>query len=88
MVLRTGNIVASQAMNTQSDDTKANWTSVRVAGMLKALRIDFDEVLVKAEEKYHVMQRIWMRISIYVKIVCEPPARGSDVQLAWEIRAP
>ena len=31
---------------------------VRVAGLSKALRIDFEEVFVKAEDIYHMTQRI------------------------------
>jgi predicted outer membrane protein len=57
LVRRTGKIVASFAKKMQRDETKANWTSVKVAGMLKTLRIDFDEVLVRADEKYHNRHR-------------------------------
>lgn len=58
LVPSTGKIVASHAKKMQSDDTKANWTRVRVAGILKALRIDFDDVFVSAEDVYHSRQRI------------------------------
>jgi hypothetical protein len=45
-------------MKTHSDETKANWTRVSVAGLLKAMRIDFDEVFVRADEVYHSRHRI------------------------------
>ena len=57
-------MVASHAMAMQSVETKANCTRVRVAGMLKALRIDFEEVLVKADDMYHAMQSICTSISM------------------------
>ena len=53
MFLRTGKMLASQARIIHRDETKANWTSVRVAGISKALRIDLDDVLVRAEDVYH-----------------------------------
>ena len=46
-------MLASQARIIHRDETKANWTSVRVAGISKALRIDLDDVLVRAEDVYH-----------------------------------
>lgn len=55
---RRGNIEASHAATTQRDDTKANWTSVNVAGLSKALRMDFEDVLVKAEDAYHITHSI------------------------------
>lgn len=55
---RMGNTVASQAEKMQREETKANCTRVRVAGMLKALRMDLDEVFVRAEDVYHSKQRI------------------------------
>lgn len=56
-VLILGNVDASQANNRQNVDTKANCTSVSVAGLSNAMRIDFDDVLVKADEVYHITQR-------------------------------
>jgi hypothetical protein len=32
---------------------------VRVAGLGKALRIDFEDVFVRALDMYHIMQRIY-----------------------------
>jgi hypothetical protein len=60
-VLRTGKMVASQAMTTQSDETNANWIKVKVAGLLKAFRMDLEEVLVSAEDAYQARQRIWVK---------------------------
>lgn len=37
-------------------DTKANCTTVRVMGLGKAFRIDFDEVFVTAEVMYQIRQ--------------------------------
>lgn len=47
----------SQERKMQSEDTNANWISVSVAGMLKALRMDFDDVFVRADDVYHIKQR-------------------------------
>ena len=44
-------------------DTKANWTRVRVIGLGKAFKIDFDEVFVRAELVYQTRQRIYACIS-------------------------
>lgn len=57
LVRRTGKMLASQERKMQSEDTKANWINVKVAGMSKALRMDFDDVLVRADEVYHMTQR-------------------------------
>ena len=51
--------LAKYAKNIHQVETKANWISVRVIGFGKALRIDLEEVLVNAEVKYHIRQRIW-----------------------------
>jgi hypothetical protein len=61
--LSAGNIVASHEKKRQKVATSRNWTRVRVAGFGKAFRIDFEEVLVRAEEKYHTMQSIYTCIS-------------------------
>lgn len=50
-------MVASQARNMHSDETKANWIIVKVAGLSKAFRMDFDDVFVMAEDAYHSTQR-------------------------------
>lgn len=41
------------------EETKANWMRVRVMGFGKTLRIDLEEVLVKAELMYQTRQRIY-----------------------------
>lgn len=56
---RAGNIVASHENSMQKKATNANWISVRVAGFGKALRMDFDEVFVRALEVYHIIQRVY-----------------------------
>lgn len=48
-----GTAVASQAKKRQKTKTKRNWMTVRVMGFGKALRMALEEVLVKAELKYH-----------------------------------
>lgn len=78
---RIGNKVASHASKMQREDTKANWTSVKVAGLSKALRMDLDEVLVKADDVYHMRQRIchkWPRLAT-VRRSCTQDA-GSPLQ--------
>lgn len=52
----------------QNVATKANWIRVRVAGLGKALRMLFEEVLVKALEKYQIMQRVYRNYSSELKI--------------------
>ena len=56
-VLSVGKIEDSQEKKMQKPDTNANCIRVRVAGLRKALRIDFEEVLVRALEKYQMIQR-------------------------------
>ena len=46
----------SEARTKHHNETDANWIIVKVAGFGKALRIDFDEVLVKADVMYQTMQ--------------------------------
>lgn len=58
-VLRAGKMVESQEKKRQRKATKKNWTRVRVAGLGKALRIDFEDVFVRALDMYHIMQRIY-----------------------------
>ena len=53
-----GKIDASQDSKMQYEDTKANCISVRVAGLSKAVRIDLDEVLVRADDQYHITQSV------------------------------
>lgn len=59
-IRKLGKTVASLANVIHSEDTKANCTRVRVAGMSKTLRMDLDEVLVRAEEVYHSRQRTYV----------------------------
>ena len=48
----------SQAKNIQYSATNANCMRVRVAGLGKALSMDFEEVFVRALEKYHMIHSI------------------------------
>ena len=60
MAVRTrGKVDASQEHRMQYEDTKANWTSVRVAGLSKAVKMDLDDVFVNAEDQYHIKQSIF-----------------------------
>lgn len=43
----------------QREETKANWIKVRVAGLGKALRMAFEEVFVRALDRYQTMERIY-----------------------------
>jgi len=54
-----GKIVASHEKNMQKEATKANWIKVSVAGLGKALRMDFEDVFVRALDIYQIMQRIY-----------------------------
>jgi hypothetical protein len=54
---RHGNKCARYAKNTHQKDTKANWTSVKVIGFGNMLRIDLEEVFVRAELMYQMMHR-------------------------------
>lgn len=58
-VLRRGKRRASHAKKRHQPETKANCMIVSVIGLGKALSIDFEEVLVKAELRYQTRQRIW-----------------------------
>jgi hypothetical protein len=58
-LLSQGKIVESQEKRRQKLATKPNCMRVRVAGLGKALRMDFEEVFVKALERYHIIQRIY-----------------------------
>jgi hypothetical protein len=55
-VRRRGKVDASQENSKQYEETKANWTRVSVAGLSKAVRIALDEVLVRADDQYHMTQ--------------------------------
>ena len=56
---RMGNIDDSQEKRTQKNATKANCIKVSVAGFGNALRMDFEEVFVRALEVYHIIQRVY-----------------------------
>lgn len=45
-------------------NTDANWTIVRVAGLGRAFKMDFEEVLVKAEVMYQVIQRACSKLDL------------------------
>jgi hypothetical protein len=59
LVFRAGNMEDSQEKRRQKKATKKNWMRVRVAGLGKAMRIDFDEVLVRALDVYHTTHKIY-----------------------------
>lgn len=73
--LSMGKTVDSQEKKMQKPDTNANCMRVRLAGLRKALRIDFEEVLVRALEKYQMIQRI-----------CGFSARIPYLKMRFEIR--
>lgn len=53
-----GNTEANQARIKHHVETEANWAMVSVTGRLNALRIDFDEVFVRAEVMYQMIQSV------------------------------
>lgn len=57
-VLRAGYMAARYADTRHHMETKANWARVRVTGLGNAIRIDFEEVLVRAEVVYQMIHRI------------------------------
>lgn len=61
--MRAGKTEANQEKNIQNVATKANWMRVRVAGLGKALRIDLEDVFVRALEKYQMIQSVYSRLS-------------------------
>lgn len=61
--MRAGQTVASHEKKTQYDATKPNCMRVRVAGLGKELRMDFEEVLVKALEKYHIKHNAYRSLA-------------------------
>lgn len=60
---RDGNRDARVVRTEHHIDTKANWTIVRVIGFGSVVRIDLEEVLVRAEVIYQTRQRPWGEIS-------------------------
>lgn len=57
--LRFGKMDASHEKSKQKPATNANCISVSVAGFENELRIDFDEVFVRAEDIYHTKHSTW-----------------------------
>ena len=58
VVCRQGKRRARVEKNRHHPETKANCIIVRVIGLGKTLRMDFEEVLVRAELKYQIRQSI------------------------------
>lgn len=58
-VLKPGKVEASHDKSRHHDDTNANCMMVSVAGLSKAVNIVFDEVLVKAEDQYHMTHNVY-----------------------------
>ena len=57
ILLLSEGITVERYTNTKHHiDTKANCTTVRVMGLGKAFKIDFDEVFVTAEVMYQIRQ--------------------------------
>jgi ABC-type transporter lipoprotein component MlaA len=54
--LSRGKVDARKEKRMQYEETKANWTMVKVAGLSKAVRIALEEVLVRADDQYHITQ--------------------------------
>ena len=50
---KDGKAEASDARIKHHIETEANWMMVNVAGLSRALRMDFEDVLVKADVMYH-----------------------------------
>jgi len=40
-------------------DTKANWIMVKVIGIGRAFKMDFEDVFVRAEVKYQITHKVW-----------------------------
>lgn len=51
-----GWMLARNENKTHQEETNANWINVRVTGLGKAFMIDLDEVLVRAEVRYQIIQ--------------------------------
>jgi len=58
--LRRGYRCARKARKMHQVETKRNWMRVRVMGLGKALRMAFEEVLLKMEVMYHIPQSIYI----------------------------
>jgi hypothetical protein len=51
-------------------ETKPNWTMVSVTGCAKTLSMDFEDVFVKAEVVYQIMQRIYNPSQLSFRPLC------------------
>lgn len=54
-----GNTLASHEDVMQKNATRKNCIMVSVAGLLKAFKMDLEEVLVRAEDMYHMIHRVY-----------------------------
>lgn len=61
LFLRLGKTVESQLKRRQKKATKANCIMVRVAGLGKALRMDLEDVFVRALDKYHMIHNVYKK---------------------------
>ena len=61
IVRSCGKMRARDANSIHHAETKANCMMVRVIGLGKELRIDLEEVLVRAELKYQIRHRTWQK---------------------------
>ena len=73
------------AKKMHQEDTKANWISVKVTGFGKALRMDLEDVLVRADVRYHMMHRTWFS-QLGQRLACKADMMGS--QSTWAKPAP
>ena len=58
-VFRAGKRCARYAEKIHQPETKANWTMLRVTGCGKALRMDFEDVFVRAEVMYQITHSVY-----------------------------
>jgi hypothetical protein len=56
---RAGKLLASAEKRRQYDATNPNCMSVRVAGFGKDIKMVFEEVFVRADERYQIMQSVY-----------------------------
>lgn len=65
-VLILGKVDARAEDNMQYEETKANCTMVRVAGLSKLMRIDLEEVFVRTDEVYQRIHKNYRAIGVSV----------------------
>lgn len=80
-------MVASHEKNMHKEATNANWIKVSVAGLGKALRMAFEEVFVRALDRYQIMQSIYTSIRMGNSQV-RGRGRGVHEQSTWARPAP